>query len=252
MFEVSGWLSVGLAAVTAVTVVTFPRVARAEEPKAEYADGTVGCRQFRKQNAHELAAWEKQQPATPYTYPKRDLVLGAPWGTLLAGFGEAGGILAASLIPHLGAQLRAGSPAMVASLPWSVPFGEPTSCSRQQGSFTVDMHRPHRVLFEPGIVSSQRGLGFYVRPGYRYIHHPTDWVVGVGAGLGVPVEIVGNREPFRVGVGPEIVLHFGRCCTPSYFMLSLRYDRFFNEKSKRATDTPARDLLSATLGYTFF
>jgi hypothetical protein len=73
---------------------------------------------------------------------------------------------------------------------------------------------------------------------------PGDWVVGFGGGVGTAIEIAGNREPFRVGVGPEAVAHFGRCCESSYFVFAVRYDRFFTGG--------VLNLLTATLGYTFF
>lgn len=43
---------------------------------------------------------------------------------------------------------------------------------------------------------------------------------------------------------PELVVQFGHCCEPSYFTLAFRYDHFF------AGD--ATNLLSGSLGYTFF
>jgi hypothetical protein len=104
-------------------------------------------------------------------------------------------------------------------------------------------------MLEPGIVASNRGSGFHVRHGYRFIYHASDWVVGVGGGIGSTIEVVGNREPFRYSVGPEFVLHFGNfhfgnCCAPSYFTLAFRYDRFF-----KGTNL---NILGASLGYTFF
>jgi hypothetical protein len=218
--------------------------ARAEEAEPETADGTAACKAFVARNERELAAWEQQQPAVPYRRPRPDEVGHAPWGRLLKGFGTSGEVLLASVIPHLGAQLRASTPAAVVSWPWSLPIGPASSCSRQRGSFDVELHRPHRVVLEPGIVSSNRGIGVFARPGYRFLHHPSDWVVGVGGGLGSTVEIAGNREPFRVGIGPEMLAQFGHCCGPGYFLLSVRYDRFFTGG--------VLDLVTGTLGYTFF
>jgi hypothetical protein len=218
--------------------------ARAEEPELDTADGLKECKAFRAKNEQELASWEKQQPAVPYEHPRPDNVLNAPWGRFFDGLGSASGVILASVIPHAGAQLRAETPAAIVSWPWSVAIGAPTSCSRARGSFDVDVHRPHRIVLEPGIVSSNRGVGVFVRPAYRFVHHPTDWVVGVGGGVGSAIEIAGNREPFRMGIGPEVLAHFGRCCGPSYFTLAFRYDRFFTGG--------VLDVVTGTLGYTFF
>jgi hypothetical protein len=218
--------------------------ARAEEPPVDAADGPTACKALRERNERELAAWQKQQPATPYVYPREKLILDAPWVKLLDSLGTSGGVLLASIIPHVGAQLRAETPAFVVSWPWSFPLGPPSTCTRKQGSFNVNLHRPHRAMLEPGIVASNRGVGIFVRPGYRYIHHPSDWVVGVGGGLGSTIEVAGNREPFRIGIGPEALLHFGHCCESSYFTLAVRYDRFF-------TGT-VLNLVTGSLGYTFF
>ncbi len=235
-------LALFLAASTSGAIA--PSIAQAEEQQIETADGPTACKELRAKNDRELAAWQKQQPATPYVYPQPDLVLGAPWGKLLEGLGTSGGVLLASIIPHLGAQLRAETPAFVVSWPWSLPLFPPATCTRKQGTWNVNLHRPHRVMLEPGIVASNRGVGVFVRPGYRYIHHPSDWVVGVGGGLGSTIEVAGNREPFRAGISPEALLHFGHCCESSYFTLAVRYDRFFTGN--------ALNLLTGTLGYTFF
>lgn len=218
--------------------------ASAEETPVDPADGPTACKALRAKNERELAAWQKQQPATPYVYPREDNVANAPWGHLFKSLGASTELLLATFIPHVGAQLRAENAAAVVSWPWSVPIGPPSTCTRKQGTFNVALHRPHRAVLEPGIVSSSRGVGVFTRPGYRYIHHPSDWVVGFGAGLGSTIEIAGQREPFRIGIGPELLAHFGHCCESSYFVFAVRYDRFFNGNE--------RNLLTATLGYTFF
>src|SRR4051812_44583408 len=62
---------------SAALVVAYVTVARAEDPEA--ADGIDACKALAAKNDRELAAWEKAQPASPYVYPREDLVLGAPW-----------------------------------------------------------------------------------------------------------------------------------------------------------------------------
>jgi hypothetical protein len=233
-----------LALSCALASSTASERARAEETPVEAADGPTACKALREKNERELAAWQKQQPAVPYAYPREDNVANAPWGRLFKSLGASIELVLATLLPHVGAQLRADTPAAVISLPWSFPIGPPSTCTRKQGSFNVALHRPHRIVLEPGIVSSNRGVGFFTRPGYRYIHHPSDWVVGFGGGLGSTIEVAGQHEPFRIGIGPEVLAHFGHCCESSYFVLSARYDRFFKGD--------VLNLLTATLGYTFF
>jgi hypothetical protein len=233
-----------LGAASLLSPLVSTRDARAEEIPVDPADGPAACKTLRERNERELATWQKQQPATPYVYPREDTVGNAPWGGLFKSLGASTELLLATIIPHVGAQLRAETPAAVVSWPWSFPIGPPSTCTRRQGTFNVALHRPHRAVLEPGIVSSNRGVGVFARPGYRYIHHPSDWVVGFGGGVGSTIEIAGQREPFRVGIGPELLAHFGHCCESSYFVLAVRYDRFFTGG--------VLNLLTATLGYTFF
>src|SRR5262249_10798201 len=146
-----------------------------------------------------------------YVYPQDDEVWGAPWGALLGSIGEHPDLVLASVLPHVGAQLRGETAAAAVSWPWSVPFGPAFTSSRTRGSFTVRDHLAHRALLEPGVFSSPKGVGFYLRPGYRFIYHPSDWVLGLGGGAGTSAEIT-KAEPFRIGFGPEVILHFGHCC----------------------------------------
>lgn len=223
--------------------VVAARPARAEEKEPETADGPGACEKLEKKNARELADWEKQQPAVPYQH-RREEGYFTPWGRLFEALGASGGLFAATFVPHGGAQLRGIAPAAVVSWPWSIPFGPGYACTRRVGSFFVRKHRVHRAVIEPGFNSGSRGVGFHTRLAYRLLWHPTDWVVGIGGGVGANAEIFGNREPFRVGVGPEGVAHFGHCCEPSYVTFAIRYDRFFTGS--------VADVLTGTLGYTFF
>jgi len=222
------------------------REAHAEEDaSSEYANGSTDCRAFRARNEKELAAWEKTQPAVPYAYPREDNVLNAPWGGLFSALGHSGELVLATLIPHVGAQFRGDAPAATVSWPLSVlVIGPMYACSRKKETFVVHGHRVHRFLVEPAVVSSNRGVGFSVRPGYRFIWHPTSWVIGPGIGIGSTVEIRGNQEPFRYSIGPELVAHFGNCCRQGYFTFAARYDHFF-----KGTVT---NIVGGSLGYTFF
>jgi hypothetical protein len=219
------------------------RSATAEE-KIEYADGPTACRAFHAKNERELAEWSKTQPATPYQYPKDDEIIGAPWGPVVSGVGATGDLLLASLVPHVGSQLRADAPVVMIAWPWSVPIGPAYTCSRHQGSFTVRDYRYHRALVEPIVIAGQRGGGFLTRFGYRFLYHPSDWVVGAGGGVGTTIDLAVRGEPARASLSPEAVLQFGHCCDASYFVLAVRYDRYF------AGNTA--NVIGGSLGYTFF
>ncbi|MBX3191489.1 MAG: hypothetical protein KF819_31125 [Labilithrix sp.] len=240
--------ALGMTALVALALLALlaPR-AHAETPKFEYADGPTAVRAFNEKNERELAEWSKAQPATPYKYPREDNVLNAPWGAFLKSIGDHPDLILATLVPHVGAQLRGQSPAAVVSWPWSIPFGPGFTASRplQGSSFTVREYRAHRAVFEPGLFSSPQGAGFYIRPGYRFFYHPSEWVMGLGFGAGTTIEIANPRvDPFRASVSPEVILQFGHCCDPGYFNLTVRYDRFF------AGD--AFDIPSGNLGFVFF
>jgi hypothetical protein len=220
--------------------------ARAEEEQPlEAANGSTDCRALRDKNEQELALYEKRQPAVPYKYPQNSTVINAPWGRFFEGVGESGGLIAATLLPHVGAQYRGGSPSVVMSLPWSVlVLGPMYSCTRKQGTYNVDGHRVHRIMIEPGFNSGGAGSGVFARGGYRFILHPTTWVVGPGIGIGSTLDIAQKSEPFRYSVSPEVVAHFGNCCAPNYFTFAFRWDHYFKGTNN--------DIVGGTLGYTFF
>jgi hypothetical protein len=234
------------AALIAAAAFTYSAEVRADDPPLEGADGAAECHALRDKNDTDLKLYEQRQPPTPYKYPQPDLLMGSPWGAIFHGIGESGlSIVAATLLPHIGAQYRGGSPAIVLSWPWTIfNFGPMYACTRKPGSFLVDGHRVHRIMIEPGIDQGRVGTGFSVRPGYRFIWHPTSWVVGPGVGIGSTVEVAGNQEKFRESLSPEIVGHFGNCCAESYFTLAIRYDHFWKGTNN--------DIIGGTLGYTFF
>ncbi|MBS2013539.1 MAG: hypothetical protein JST00_11660 [Deltaproteobacteria bacterium] len=234
-----------LAVVSAAALSAPAPSARAESPpKIDYADGMSKCEEFEAKNERELDEWSKTQPATPYQYPRRDNVVNAPWGKFLHEAGQETGLILATLIPHAGAQARGSEPAAIVSWPWSFPLFPATTCSRTRGTFVVDKYRSHRLMFEPGISSSNRGIGTFIRPGYRFLYHPSDWVLGVGGGLGTNIELAGNRESFRASLSPEVVIQFGHCCSEGYFTFALRFDKYFSGGVK--------EIFSGSLGYTFF
>ena len=221
----------------------IPSSAQADE-RIDYADGPAGCRAFHAKNYKELADWSKTQPAVPYKYPQEDMVLGAPWGGFLSSIGSTSDLLIASIVPHVGAQLRADAPAVLIAWPWSIPLGPAYTCSRHLGSFTVRDYRFHRALVEPGVAAGKTGAAVFTRLGYRFLYHPSDWVVGAGGGLGTTIDIAQKGEPQRISLSPELVMQFGHCCDASYFTFAVRYDRYFAGTTRNG--------IGGTLGYTFF
>lgn len=244
MPRLSRLAAAAFAALAATVLAPGPSRAAEDPPPDELEDGPTACRALDERNARELEAWEAQQPKVPYKRPNEPTLLGAPWGRFVEGAGAAGGLWVATLVPHVGGQLRASGPTTLLSLPWSFPFGPAYACSRKRGTFDVEKLRGHRVLFEPGLVAGEVGVGVMVRPGYRFVYHPTDWVIGVGGGVGFPMEFIQKEEPFRLGLGPEAVAHFGHCCGPGYFTLTARYERYFAGKSL--------DVGTVSLGYVWF
>lgn len=236
---------VGAAALSLVVFDAPPAHAEDPDDDIERADGSTDCRAFRAKNELELAKFEKGQPPTPYKYPREQEILNAPWGNLFGNLNHAGDLLLATILPHVGAQFRGDAPAAVVAWPWSIlVFGPMYSCTRHKNTFTVHGHRVHRMMLEPIVVSSKFGVGFSTRVGYRFIWHPTSWVVGPGVGFGSTVDIAGAKEKFRASLSPEILLHFGNCCDSSYFTFSFRYDHYFNGTNK--------EIFGGTLGYVFF
>jgi hypothetical protein len=229
-----------------LSIVSIAGEARSEEePALEAANGANDCRALREKNEQELQLYEKRQPPVPYQYPRPNTVVNAPWGDFFRGVGASAGLILSTVIPHVGAQYRGGSPAILLSWPWSVlVIGPMYSCTRKQGTYVVDGHRVHRVMVEPGLNSGSNGTGVHVRGGYRFIWHPTGWPVGPGLGFGSTVELVGNKEPFRYSLSPEAVAHFGNCCAANYFTFAVRYDHYF-----KGTNL---DIIGGSLGYTFF
>ena len=237
--------ALGLVAIAAalVAVPAVPTSAQADE-RIDYADGPAACRAFHAKNDRELVDWSKTQPALPYSYPQDDNVLGAPWGGLTSALGSNADLLLASLLPHVGSQLRADAPAVLVAWPMQIPFGPAFTCSRHLGSFTVRDYKFHRALVDPGVAAGKTGAAVFTRLGYRFLYHPSDWVVGVGGGLGSTIDIAQKGEPQRISLSPEAVMQFGHCCDASYFTFAVRYDRYFAGTTLNG--------IGGTLGYTFF
>lgn len=243
----------GLLASVVAAVVLFGEAgsARAEEPPAPDADdGFEACSKFEEKADKELEAWAKEQPKVPYQPKREETILGGPWVELTRAIAHSGGLLAATILPSVGAQLRDSKPAPVISFPWTFNVGPALSCTREKGTFVVKKHVPNRIMLEPAIVPvSGSSIGMWVRPGYRLLVHPSSWVVGLGGGVGSTIDLFGftsggKQEPFRASVSPEAIVHFGHCCDSGYFTLTVRTDIFFAGQD--------RFLVGGTVGYTYF
>lgn len=144
------------------------------------------------------------------------------------------------LVPHPGLTLRERGSELSLSWSGSAPIGTVAACRRRFG--IVDEFYGHRLVLE-GTWLPARPRAFTVRAGHRIIHHPTSWPVGVGAGLAAAVELAGPQAT-RPGVSPELVLHLGRCCSEFYWLVSLRWDRYFTGAD--------RDHLNLSLGLVYW
>lgn len=227
----------------AVALLVVGGVARADEPEAlEAVDGAAACEALELENDKELKVYSALQPATPYVHPQPEKILGAPWVELGGAAKHSIALIAATLIPHVGPVLRGPTPETMLSWPWSFPIGPPSACSRERGTYAISKYKPFRLMLEPGIDLGQAAVAVSVRPGIRYLYHPTAWPAGLGGGLGTMIELSG-KEPLRASLSPEIVVQLGRCCEPGYFVVAIRHEFFFAGKN---------DLWSASVGFTYF
>lgn len=204
-------------------------------------EGIGNCDTFVEKNAHDMQIWEKTQPPVPYKYQERKTFLDAPWTPITKLDADSGMLLLATLAPHINAMVRSATPAIGFSWPWEIPVGPAFWCTRKKGSYDVFKYRPVRLVVEPGLYAEQP-VTFWVRPGARFLWHPTAWYFGAGLGAGSTLEIVG-KEPFRASLSPEAVVTFGRCCNPGYFTLAVRHDFFFAGRTQTTT---------ASVGFNYF
>jgi|GEM_PF-1274937 len=210
---------------------------------ADGFDNVGACRELDARNEREVAEWSAAQPPTKYQYPRKETISGAPWIEFLRATGHTGTLLAATLAPHVLAALRDSEPEPGLSWPWQLPIGAPAQCTRRKGSFDVSGYKPFRLLLEPGFLAgADRTLAVFVRPGLRYMYHPTAWYLGFGGGAGSMLELSG-KEPTRASLSPELLLQFGACCDPGYVTLTFRREIFFAGSS---------GIWFASAGFTYF
>lgn len=220
----------------AVSLISVPE-AQAEPSKATNAFST------RETGAPEPPPWVTRPECGTIAY------YGEAWEAVGDAISEVVAAIGATLIPQTGVRWEsARAEGVMGALSWpaSIPFGRPTARSIKRyhcGPPTVGTLRAHRIVIEPGLTFGARPTGFG-RLGYRGVWHPSSSTWGVGAGIGSTIEIFapGTTLP-RPSLSPELLVHFGECCTPGYVVGIVRYDRFF---------AGARDAFTISLGLAFF
>jgi len=232
-----------------LSVATFaPRAASADEPAPpELADGFGACDALDTRVNKELDAWAREQPKVPFKPEREETLLGGPWVDLTRAIARSSGVIAATLLPSLGAQTRDSTPAATLSFPWTFQLGPALSCSRDKGGFVVRKHIPNRLMLEPAIVPvGGSSVAMWVRTGYRLLVHPSSWAVGFGGGVGTTIDLFGfkNEPSPRASLSPEVVVHFGHCCDRGFFTLAFRTDVYFAGQD--------RVVVGGNVGYTYF
>ena len=241
------WVLASSMTIALFAILSPEGAARAEEPPEPDTDEGFGaCEKFEERADRELEAWAKEQPKLPYKPQKEETILGGPWVELTRAIAHSSGILAATVLPSIGAQLRDSKPAPTLSFPWSFQVGPAYSCSRDKGTFVVKKHIPNRLMLEPAIVPVGNSVAMWIRPGYRLLVHPSTWVAGFGGGVGSTIDLFGfkNEPGVRASVSPELVVQFGHCCDHGYFTLAVRGDIYFAGQD--------RFTIGGNAGYTYF
>jgi hypothetical protein len=142
------------------------------------------------------------------------------------------GILAVSsaLLPDLGAQYDGSEFGFALSWSFTLPFGPETGplvgvrwhCAPDEYAHRL---RPNRFNVDLGFVFTE-STTYFARPGYGWVWHEKDALLGFGLGLGSTLSW-SDAAGFRPSLSPEIGLRVGACCDPGYWLLTLRYDRYF-------------------------
>lgn len=143
------------------------------------------------------------------------------------GFYDMSVFTLAGLFPNVAVELERGADLPAFALSWSgsLPFGPVTACRTTRYSHTLYVFRPFRAVLETGIVI-RSPVWEYLRPGLRGIWQRSSWPIGVGAGIGSTLGAMPNQHG-AASISPELLVHYGRCCAPGYWLLTLRADVFY-------------------------
>jgi len=127
---------------------------------------------------------------------------------------EAGPVI--TVPPTLGLRFAGDTARFTLALPWSVQFGPLLQGDAGSGL------RPYRALLEPGLVLPAGGsyTSYYLRAGLRAIGSSAG-VLGFGLGLGYTQSMSNNLSS---AISQELIITVGRCCSPGYWLLTVRYE----------------------------
>ena len=92
--------------------------------------------------------------------------------------------------------------------------------------------RPSRFNIDLGFVFA-RSTTYFGRPGYSWVWHRKGSSFGLAPGLGSTLSW-SDSAGFRPSLSPELGLRYGECCDPGYWILTLRYDRYFAGEGRDA------------------
>ncbi len=144
------------------------------------------------------------------------------------GWGAEGGPLL-TVPPMLGFRFGANNPRLTVALPYSVQFGPLLKGERGEGL------RPFRAVLEPGVAQSMGDLapnqprtGLLLRSGLRRVWNNYG-IWGFGLGGGITFAFSRNMSH---ALSPEVLLTLGRCCSPGFVMLSIRYEYSISGQSE--------------------
>jgi len=232
------FVNVALAALAAVVCFTASAPARAdlveELARISHAEGRplpAATHADSRQSCAELAMDDRPPPAQ---------LIHADWAEVYDLLRSWRTMLWAVAVPHAGFTWRDGAPGFVLSWPGSGPFGPVTACTRNDGGFHE--HRPFRFVFEPGVAVMEE-VSLFVRPGLRYLWHGSASSLGWGIGIGSTLEWT-DMDRFSASVSPELLVQYGRCCSPGYMMVAVRLDAFVPRGEGTA--------ITASVGFTYW
>jgi hypothetical protein len=149
----------------------------------------------------------------------------------------------AAIVPAVGLEVERGNGLPAATISWSasLPFGPVTACGSSRHSRNLYELRTLRAVLEGGVVIRSPAWP-YLRPGLRAIWHRSTWPLGIGAGVGSTLAHIDNAHA-AASLSPELLLHYGSCCAPGYWLLTLRGDVFFPRRE------PATAVASVTFAF---
>jgi hypothetical protein len=124
-----------------------------------------------------------------------------------------------SLPPTLGVRIGGDNPRLTLSLPWSIQFGPRLKGQAGEGL------RPFRAVVELGQIQSRGGQqSYFLRSGLRRVWS-TAGIWGVGLGAGFTSSLTRNMGD---AVSQEMLVTLGRCCSPGFVIVSVRYEYLFS------------------------